>query len=70
MLLASVIASSKSIYFPLISIYIYMHQRDKTEEKKEEVEPQGQALVKRTRRGEKRTNKKNVSGKESRAMQA
>ena len=39
--------SSSSVYFPLTSIYIYMHQRNKTEEKKE-VEPQGQALAKRT----------------------
>ena len=30
---------------------------EKTEEKKEEVEPQGQALVKRTCKGAKRTNK-------------
>ena len=30
------------------SIYIYMYQRNKTEEKKEEVKPHGQALAKRT----------------------
>ena len=48
-----------------------MHQRNKTEEKKEEVEPQGQALAKRTcRGGQNEQAEKNVIEKEKRAMQA
>ena len=41
----------------------------KPEEKKEEVEPKGQALAKRTCRGAKRTNR-NVSGRDRCTLQA
>ena len=61
-------SSSKSIYFPLLpSIFTKVNKKIK---KREDAEPQAQALVKRTCRGAKRTNEKNVRGKERRAMPA